>query len=148
MFAASTKRGGQTLAFPDVCLTPPRPPAGPVPIPYPDSQLQENLREANAADAKAKSGNKAATQAKEKAIMQLKDQTGLEASSATTAVLLGFGAMKKAAGDESGASKGVSTSKVTGQKLRSISGVSYIGAAASGSQFNIAPSQTKVYVSP
>jgi len=34
IFAASTKMGGMTMAFPDVCKTPT--PAGPVPIPYPN----------------------------------------------------------------------------------------------------------------
>ncbi|PLY14626.1 MAG: type VI secretion protein [Sedimenticola sp.] len=31
---ANCQKGGQSIAFPDVCLTPS--PAGPVPIPYPD----------------------------------------------------------------------------------------------------------------
>ena len=31
---ANCQKGGQSLAFPDVCLTPS--PAGPVPVPYPD----------------------------------------------------------------------------------------------------------------
>lgn len=32
--------GGMSVAaFPDVCLTPPSPPAGPFPIPYPDSTI-------------------------------------------------------------------------------------------------------------
>ncbi len=35
IFPASTKAGGNCLAFPDVCLTP-APPAPPVPIPYPN----------------------------------------------------------------------------------------------------------------
>lgn len=35
MFAASTRGGGQCFAFPDTCNTPT--PAGPVPIPYPNT---------------------------------------------------------------------------------------------------------------
>ena len=34
MFPASTKGGGQTFAFPDTCKTPS--PGGPIPIPYPN----------------------------------------------------------------------------------------------------------------
>jgi len=36
MMPASTKAGGTTLAFPDVCKTP-APPAPPIPIPYPNN---------------------------------------------------------------------------------------------------------------
>lgn len=32
-------------AFPDVCLSPPAPPAGPVPIPYPDTSKASNLQD-------------------------------------------------------------------------------------------------------
>ena len=35
IFPASNKQGGQCFAFPDVCKTP-APPAGPIPIPYPN----------------------------------------------------------------------------------------------------------------
>lgn len=35
IFPASTKQSGQCFAFPDVCKTP-APPAGPIPIPYPN----------------------------------------------------------------------------------------------------------------
>jgi hypothetical protein len=31
--------------FPDVCLSPPSPPAGPIPIPYPDTSFSNNLKE-------------------------------------------------------------------------------------------------------
>lgn len=32
-------------AFPDVCMSPPSPPAGPVPIPYPDSSFTKDLKD-------------------------------------------------------------------------------------------------------
>jgi len=143
MFPASTKGGGQNLAFPDVCITPPSPPAGAVPLPYPNSQFQDNLKEANAADAKAQAGNKAAQNAKKKAIRQLKEMTGLDAGSATSAVLMGYGAMKKAEGDEAGLSKGISGSK--GAVKLGTFGTSNANNGA-GSQFNLAPSQTKVLI--
>ncbi len=31
-------------AFPDVCLTPPSPPAGPVPVPYPDTSFSKDMQ--------------------------------------------------------------------------------------------------------
>jgi hypothetical protein len=37
--------GGKVLAsFPDVCLTPPPPPAGPVPVPYADTSFSRDMR--------------------------------------------------------------------------------------------------------
>ena len=51
----ANKSGGQSVAFPDVCKVP-APPAPFVPIPYPNSQFEENLRKANAIDAKAEAG--------------------------------------------------------------------------------------------
>ena len=89
MFPVSTKKGCRTcIAFPDVCKMP-APPAPFVPIPYPASQLKENLKKANEADAKAKSGDKAAKKQQAEAINNLRKQTGLQASSATQAVLIG-----------------------------------------------------------
>ena len=31
-------------AFPDVCMSPPSPPAGPVPVPYPDTSMSDDLK--------------------------------------------------------------------------------------------------------
>jgi len=31
--------------FPDVCLTPPSPPAGPIPVPYPDTSFSKDMKE-------------------------------------------------------------------------------------------------------
>lgn len=38
LFPASTKGGGNCMAFPDVCKTP-APPAGPIPMPYPNTAM-------------------------------------------------------------------------------------------------------------
>ena len=32
-------------AFPDVCMTPPSPPAGPLPIPYPDTSFSKDMKD-------------------------------------------------------------------------------------------------------
>lgn len=47
--------GMVTAAFPDVCLSPPSPPAGPVPVPYPDTSKSSDL---NKGTKKVKSGGK------------------------------------------------------------------------------------------
>ena len=91
---------GMTIAFPDVCKTPT--PGGPVPIPYPNIQLQSNLQQANKTDAKAKTGDKAAKKLQKQAIDNLKQQTGIEVKSATAAVLMGYSVFKKSVGDEAG----------------------------------------------
>src|SRR4051812_41158301 len=31
-------------AFPDVCLSPPSPPAGPLPVPYPDTSMSKDMQ--------------------------------------------------------------------------------------------------------
>lgn len=37
--------GGKVIAaFPDVCLTPPAPPAGPIPVPYPDTSYSRDMK--------------------------------------------------------------------------------------------------------
>ena len=84
----STKVVGTTISFPDVCKTP-APPAPFVPIPYPNIQLQENLKAANKADAMANNGNKKAQKEQKQAIDNLYAQTGIKAKSATQAVMIG-----------------------------------------------------------
>ena len=88
MCPASTKGGGMSIVFPDVCKTP-SPPEPFVPVPYPNSQFEENLKAANKADAVAKTGSKEAQDSQKKAIENLYSQTGIKATSATQAVLLG-----------------------------------------------------------
>lgn len=36
--------GKVIAAFPDVCLTPPAPPAGPIPVPYPDTSFSKDMQ--------------------------------------------------------------------------------------------------------
>ena len=84
----SSKGGGTTISFPDVCKTP-APPAPFVPVPYPSAQLQENLKAANKADTMAKNGNKKAQNEQKQAIDNLYVQTGIKAKSATQAVMIG-----------------------------------------------------------
>lgn len=43
---ACKKGGGKVIAsFPDVCMSPPSPPAGPLPIPYPNTSFSKDLKE-------------------------------------------------------------------------------------------------------
>jgi len=45
MEIASKSAGGKVIAaFPDVCLSPPPPPTGPLPVPYPDSSFSKDMR--------------------------------------------------------------------------------------------------------
>lgn len=43
----SCKGGGNTVIaeFPDVCLSPPSPPAGPIPVPYPNTSMSKDMQE-------------------------------------------------------------------------------------------------------
>lgn len=86
--AKASKSGGQSVVFPDVCKVP-APPAPFVPIPYPNSAFKENLRKANAIDAKAQAGNKKAKQKQKLAIDNYKS------------------AVSSSSGDEPGTLKGV-----------------------------------------
>jgi len=82
------------VAFPDVCKIP-APPAPFVPVPYPNTQYQENLKVANKVDAMTKTGNKSAQTKQKQAIDNLYKQTGFMAKSATQAVILGKSAHGK-----------------------------------------------------
>jgi hypothetical protein len=44
--AIACKKGDSKViaAFPDVCLTPPTPPAGPIPVPYPDTSFSKDMQ--------------------------------------------------------------------------------------------------------
>ncbi len=106
MFPRATKAGGSTIAFPDVCKTP-APPAPFVPIPYPNIDYQQNLKKANRADAKAASGSKKSKRQVKKAIKSLEVQTGIKASSATQAVMIG----KTINGDNAGSAVGIAPSQ-------------------------------------
>ena len=97
---ASNSSSGTTITFPDVCKTPS--PGGPIPIPYPNTQFQNNLRQANMTDAKAKTGDAGAKKLQKRAIENLRLQTGIEVKSATAAVLMGRSVYKNSAGNEAG----------------------------------------------
>lgn len=43
--ACKSGDGKVIAAFPDVCLSPPSPPAGPIPIPYPDTSFAKDMKE-------------------------------------------------------------------------------------------------------
>ena len=43
--AAKAGMNKSIARFPDVCLSPPGPPAGPIPIPYPDTSFSTDLKE-------------------------------------------------------------------------------------------------------
>jgi hypothetical protein len=43
--AAKSGMGKVIAAFPDVCMSPPAPPAGPIPLPYPDTSMSTDVKE-------------------------------------------------------------------------------------------------------
>jgi hypothetical protein len=45
--AAENGMNKSIARFPDVCMSPPSPPAGPIPIPYPDTSFSNNLKSAS-----------------------------------------------------------------------------------------------------
>ncbi|RWK47568.1 MAG: DUF4150 domain-containing protein, partial [Mesorhizobium sp.] len=45
--AAESGMNKSIARFPDVCMSPPSPPAGPIPIPYPDTSFSNNLKSAS-----------------------------------------------------------------------------------------------------
>jgi len=136
IFPGSTNGGGQCMAAPDVCLTPMPPPVGTVPVPYPNTAM---LNQAQKTSKKVKFVNKE--------VLTLKSE------------------IPKSMGDEAGTNKGVvsgmNMDKVTfkkGSTMVKIEGQPCIHltslSAHNGMNANmpagaqIAPSQTKVIVSP
>lgn len=137
MFPASSIAGGQCMGMPDVCLTP-APPAPPVPIPYPNIAM---LNQANPGTASTKVlfNNSPAFHKGTMIMMTSGDEAGV------------------AGGVMSGMIKGPAQPKLASNKVKAEGqGVVYLtcmfgqnGASANvpaGTQ--IAPSQTKVLVSP
>ncbi len=135
IFGATTKAGGQDFAFPDVCLTP-APPAPPIPIPYPNIAMPAQ-----------------ATKTSTKVKMAGKETCTLKSE------------IPKSSGDEAGTNGGImsgqnmnkvvykmgsSKVKVEGQKVVHLT--SMTGHNGSNSNMpagmQVAPSQTKVLVSP
>ena len=115
ILASATKSGGTAIGFPDVCKTP-APPAPFVPIPYPNSQYERNLRKASKVDAQAAMGNEKAIALQKEAISNLKKSVGDEAGtvkglvSATSAVRIGYTLHKAGLGKPT-------ASKVTSVKM-------------------------------
>lgn len=95
ILSAAKKGSGASVAFPDVCKTP-APPAPFVPVPYPNTQYEDNLKKAAKVDAQAQLGDQKALALQKKAISNLKKSTGDEAGtlkgifSASQAVRIGY----------------------------------------------------------
>jgi hypothetical protein len=85
----SAENQSAAIVFPDVCKVP-APPAPFAPIPYPNVQYEQNLKQANRADARAKKGDKFAQKAVSLAIES---------------------AYKASLGDEAGTAKGTASNK-------------------------------------
>ena len=135
IFPASTKGGGQCFAFPDVCLTP-APPAPPIPIPYPNMGMVNQTKKTST---KVKFSGKEVVTMKSEVSRSQGDEAG------TNKGLMSGSNMDKVAWK-----KGCAKVKVEGQEvIRLTSMTGQNGASANmpaGAQ--IAPSQTKVKVSP
>jgi len=91
----NTMLGGHaSITFPDVCKTP-APPAPFTPVPYPNMQLEKNLKKASKVDALALTGDREAIALQTKAVSNLARSQGDEAGtlkgvkSASQAVRMG-----------------------------------------------------------
>lgn len=136
IFPACTTGGGQSFAFPDVCLTPMPPPVGTVPVPYPNTAM---ISQAKKTSKKVKFAGKPVVTKKSE--------------------------MSRSMGDEPGTNKGVMSGqnmgpcrfmmgstkvKVEGSPVTHLTSIT----AHNGMNANnpagavVAPGQTKVIVSP
>ena len=135
IFPASAKGGGQCFAFPDVCLTP-APPAPPVPIPYPNIGMVNQTKKTST---KVKLSSKEAVTKKSEISRSSGDEAGVNK-----------GVMSGTNMDKVMWKKGSSKVKIEGQDvihLTSMTGQNGMSAnMPAGAQ--IAPSQTKVIISP
>lgn len=135
IFPASTKQGGQCFAMPDVCLTP-APPAPPVPVPYPNMGM---VNQAKKTSTKVKFASKPVVTKKSEMSRSSGDEAGTNKG-----VMSGMNMGKVAY------KKGSSKVKIQGQPcvhLTCMSGHNGSNAnSPAGAQ--IAPSQTKVIISP
>lgn len=133
MFPASTKGGGQAMAFPDVCKTP-APPAPFVPVPYPNIGM---VNQASKTSTKVKIKGKAAATTKTEMSRSQGDEAG------TLGGMISAVNMNKIA-----YKKGSSKVKIQGKPavyLTSMTAHNGMNAnMPAGAQ--IAPSQTKVLV--
>lgn len=135
IFPASTKGGGNCLGAPDVCLTP-APPAPPVPTPYPNSGM---VNQAKKTSKKVKFSGKQAVTVQSEISRSMGDEAGVN-KGVMSGMNMGKITFKK----------GSSKVKAQGKKcvhLTSVTGHNGSNAnMPAGAQ--IAPSQTKVKVSP
>ena len=136
IFPASTDGGGQCMAFPDVCKTPAPPSPSPVPLPYPNVAM---LTDAKETSGKVKICNK----------KTVHKGSEISRSSGDEAGTLGGVVSSKNMG-EGKFKKGSSKVQIEGNDavhLTSMSGQNGTNAnIPPGAQ--VAPSQTKVLVSP
>jgi hypothetical protein len=134
IFPASTKGGGSCFALPDVCKTPAAP--SPVPVPYPNFGM---LNQANKASTKVKFAGKPALTIKS----EIPSSQGDEAGSVG-------GVVSGRNMDKATFKKGSMKIKIEGQPCVYLTSItSQNGANANNpSGTVIAPSQTKVIISP
>lgn len=134
MLPGSTKGGGQCFALPDVCNTPS--PAGPVPIPYPNTGM---LNQASKTAKKVFFVNKPVVTLKSEIPRSMGDEAGINGGvvSGTTMDKVLF-------------KKGSSKVIVEGQPCVQLASVTGHNGASSNMPAGqvVAPSQTKVLVAP
>lgn len=134
MLPASTKGGGQCFAFPDACKTPT--PAGPVPIPYPNIGM---VNQVTGESTKVKFSGAGVVTKKSKMTRSQGDEAGT-AGGVVSGVNMNQVLYKK----------GSAKVKVEGQPVQHLTAMS----GHNGSNANmpagiqVAPSQTKVLVMP
>ena len=135
IFPASTKGGGNCFATPDVCLTP-APPAPPVPTPYPNTGM---VNQAKKTSKKVKFKGKEVVTKKSEISRSMGDEAGVN-KGVMSGMNMGKVLFKK----------GSSKVKIQGQPCVHLTCMSgHNGTSANmpaGAQ--VAPSQTKVIVSP
>lgn len=135
MMSASTKGGGQCDAFPDVCKTP-MPPAGPIPLPYPNMGM---LTQAQKTSTKVKIVGKETVTTKSEIPRSMGDEAGTAG-----------GLMSGKNMDKITFKKGSSKVKVEGQPcVHQTATTGHNGSNAnSPAGLQSAPSQAKVKVMP
>jgi len=135
IFPASTKAGGQCLGVPDVCLTP-APPAPPVPVPYPNTGM---VNQASKTSTKVKFAGKEVLNIGSEIPRSMGDEAGVNK-----------GVMSGMNMDKITYKKGSSKVKIEGKDCIHLTCMTgHNGSNANmpaGAQ--IAPSQTKVIISP
>ena len=133
MLPASSKGGGQALAFPDVCKTPT--PGGPVPLPYPNMGM---LVQVSKESQKVKIVGKGAVTKKSEIPRSQGDEPGT-AGGVVSNMNMGKITFKQ----------GSSKVKVEGQPLQHLTApTAHNGANANVSGMIVVPSQAKVFIAP